>query len=167
MFFPHYYQPDTVLARPFGWDCGPNWLLMVARYYRTLQLFSSLRAVHTILPRLLDCNVFFDERIPKTQLVVQSSNTGLNCFILASVNYYSQMSNCQSAVIRQYLSLCGYSIPATLIDLEVQSHPDFPNLNAITESLKRVGIEAEAARVEKSILTKMEGNFFTFRLRSG
>ncbi len=77
------------------------------------------------------------------------------------------MSNYQSAVIRQYLSLCGYSIPATLIDLEVQSHPDFSNLNAITESLKRIGIEATAARVEKSILTELEGSFLTFLVREG
>lgn len=72
------------------------------------------------------------------------------------------MNSYQLHIIGAWLHACGYTISEHQLNLELLSHPDYPSLNAITESLNRMGMEATAAKVEKSLLPDLEGSFLAY-----
>lgn len=77
------------------------------------------------------------------------------------------MGNYQTHIIGMWLRACGYTLSEHQLNLELLSHPDFPSLNSITESLQRLGVEASAVKVEKSLLPELEGSFLAYLINDG
>lgn len=77
------------------------------------------------------------------------------------------MNNYQVYIIGAWLRAGGFTNSEHQLNLELLSHPDFPNLNSITESLKRMGVDASAVKVEKSLLPELEGSFLAYLIRDG
>ena len=65
-------------------------------------------------------------------------------------------------IVKKYLGLCGYSNQANDFEDSFQSHPNFPSVFAITDSLNLLEIENVAIKVPKDQFNELPDLFLAF-----
>ncbi len=62
--------------------------------------------------------------------------------------------------INNWLSLLGIRVSPRYLTQQLQTHPDYPSLLSITDTLEEMGIEHAAIQIEKEQLPEIPTPFF-------
>lgn len=77
------------------------------------------------------------------------------------------MPNNITHITRQYLIKQGHRVPLKKLQLRLESHPDYPSLKAVSNSLNDFSIKHRAFRLQQDQLKELEGPFLAHLLNGG